>query len=164
MNTLTTSVSFPSVTFPGVPPFTLDAPEGWLPVAMTNAIVALRDPSPRRFQPNLIITSERFPVDTTVASLAAQVNAERAERMVNYAATDIEPLAHTAGEATMFRSAFTIAVDSEPLEVAQWTAFIDSASFEGVHYITAITVSAERTDAADLDAAVVATIGSLQYR
>jgi hypothetical protein len=133
MNALTTSVSFPSVAFPGVPPFTLDAPEGWLPVAMANAIVAL-------------------------------VNAERAERMVNYAATDIEPLAHTAGEATMFRSAFTIAVDGEPLEVAQWTAFIDSASFEGVHYITAITVSAERADAADLDAAVIAAIGSLRYR
>jgi hypothetical protein len=168
MNTVTTSLSFPSLSFPspafpGVPPFTLDAPDGWTPATLTNALVALRDSSPRRFQPNLVLTCERFPADTTVASLAAEVNAERAERMVNYSATDIEVLAHEAGVATMFRSAFTIAVNGEALEVAQWTAFVDSATFDGVHYIAAITVSAERSEAADLDASIVETVASFRY-
>jgi hypothetical protein len=163
MSTVSTSISFPSVIFPGPPAFAIDAPEGWQPVVTPDALVALRDPRGGHFQSNLVITCERFPASTTAAGLAASVDSDRRERMVNYGSTDIEPIEHAAGKAAMFRSAFTIAVDGVGFDVAQWTAFIECKAFEGVRYITAITASGARAEAADRDALMLETIASLRY-
>jgi hypothetical protein len=156
-------VIFPSAAFPEAPSFTIDGPDGWDPVVTPDALVVLRHTEHRPFQSNLVVTCERFPSSTTVTMLAADVDADRASRLVNYGSSDIESLDHEAGDAALFRSAFTIAVNGVGFDVAQWTAFIDSETFGDVHYITAITATAARAEAADLDAHMLAAIRSLRY-
>jgi hypothetical protein len=163
MSIVSTAISFPSVIFPGPPAFTIDAPDGWQPVVTPDALVALRDPRGGGFQANLVVTCERFPASTTAAGLAANVDTDRRDRLVNYGSTDVEPIEHAAGPAAMFRSAFTIAANGDGFDVAQWTAFIECDPFEGVRYITAITASGARTDAAALEPAMIEAIASLRF-
>jgi hypothetical protein len=163
MSIVSTSVSFPSVIFPGPPAFTIDAPDGWQPVVTPDALVALRDSRGGQFQSNLVVTCERVAATTTAASLAAGVDSDRRDRLVNYGSTDIEPLDHAAGNAAMFRSAFTVGVNGEAFDIAQWTAFIECDAFDGVRYITAVTASGARADAADLDGVMLDSIASLRF-
>jgi hypothetical protein len=163
MSIVSTAISFPSVIFPGPPAFTIDAPDGWQPVVTHDALVALRDPRSGQFQSNLVVTCERFPASTTAASLAANADTDRRDRLVNYGSTDVERVEHAAGNAAMFRSAFTVAVNGVGFDVAQWTAFIECEPFEGVRYIAAMTASGARADAATLEPVMIEAIASLRF-
>lgn len=61
-----TSLTYPSVDFPGPPTVSLEAPEGWEPVRRAGILLAAKLPREGRFAPNVVVGLEPCPPGFTV--------------------------------------------------------------------------------------------------
>ncbi|MFC4628987.1 LpqN/LpqT family lipoprotein [Promicromonospora alba] len=60
------TVTYPSETFPGFPEVTMDCPEGWVPLSVPEAQMAIIQNRPEgEFRPNVLVVIQRMPPTQT---------------------------------------------------------------------------------------------------
>jgi hypothetical protein len=72
---MTDFLTFPSEAFPAYPGLRLERPDGWVALAGVGLPLALAAEVPNgQFRPNVLVTTQRFGADHTVAASRTEVN------------------------------------------------------------------------------------------
>lgn len=67
------NVTYPSETFPGFPEVTMDCPEGWVPLPVPEAQIAIIQVRPEgEFRPNVLVVIQRMPPGQTFDEVVQQ--------------------------------------------------------------------------------------------
>ena len=153
---MNTTLSYPSDNFPAAPAITLSVPSHWQPLATADTLMAAIDPSTAVFQSNVTVSAERFPVALGLGDIAAQVIADRTERLTNHSVT--KPPASSDSSRITWRATFLVAVNGEPLSLTQWTVLVDQPATTTQRYVVVGTLTMATADVQDNSADVLASL------
>jgi hypothetical protein len=74
---MSSTVTFPSETFPPFPALSLDLPDGWQPVQAPDAVLAaVRPAGDAEFTPNVVVGLTRVPLDEDITPSVEALTAE----------------------------------------------------------------------------------------